>query len=163
MSKDIELALRKLKEEQQENIKRLDGIIGETRRRYNHEGDVKVSLKTLIGAIEILKDEQKRWVDNHIQLSQQMTAQVNEITKKINAEKIEMVLNTHVNMIKQKSYELSTVCDKKIDDIKSINNFLNGKFLRILMSLSVFIGGVGGTIYFIRLVNEMLKEIIAFY
>jgi hypothetical protein len=163
MSKDTELALRKLKREQKDNIKRLDGIIGETSRRYHNEDDVKVSLKTLIGAIEVLKDEQKILVDTQIKLSKQMAEQVDEAIKKINAERIEMVLNNHVNKVEQKSYELSRACDKKIDEIKSINMFLNGKFLRVLISLSIFIGGVGGAIYFIRLVNEISKEAFKLY
>ena len=63
MSKDTELALIKLKNQQQENIKRLDGVIGEASRCYHNNDDVKISLKTLMGAIEVLKNEQKRLID----------------------------------------------------------------------------------------------------
>ena len=163
MSKDTELALIKLKNQQQENIKRLDGVIGESSRRYHNNDDVKISLKTLMGAIEVLKDEQKRLIDTQINLSKYMAAQVDEVIEKLNAEKIERLLYSHVSKIEQKSYNLELACDEKIDEIKSINIFLKGKILRVLMSLSVFIGGVGGMLYFFKFVNEVMKEGIKFY
>lgn len=163
MSKDTELALIKLKNQQQENIKRLDGVIGEASRRYHNNDDVQISLKTLMGAIEVLKDEQKRLIDTQINLSKYMAAQVDEVIEKLNAEKIERLLYSHVSNIEQKSYKLSLACDKKIDEITSINIFLKGKILRVLMSLSVFIGGVGGMLYFFKFVNEVIKEGIKFY
>ncbi len=163
MSKDTELALIKLKNQQQENIKRLDGVIGEASRRYHNNDDVQISLKTLMGAIEVLKDEQKRLIDSQINLSKYMAAQVDEVIEKLNAEKIERLLYSHVSNIEQKSYKLSLACDKKIDEITSINIFLKGKILRVLMSLSVFIGGVGGMLYFFKFVNEVIKEGIKFY
>ncbi len=163
MPKDTELALIKLKNQQQENIKRLDGVIGEASRRYHNNDDVQISLKTLMGAIEVLKDEQKRLIDSQINLSKYMAAQVDEVIEKLNAEKIERLLYSHVSNIEQKSYKLSLACDKKIDEITSINIFLKGKILRVLMSLSVFIGGVGGMLYFFKFVNEVIKEGIKFY
>jgi hypothetical protein len=163
MSKDTELALIKLKNQQQENIKRLDGVIGEASRRYHNNDDVQISLKTLMGAIEVLKDEQKRLIDTQINLSKYMAAQVDEVIEKLNAEKIERLLYSHVSNIEQKSYKLSLACDKKIDEITSINIFLKGKILRVLMSLSVFIGGVGGMLYFFKFVNEVIKEGMKFY
>ena len=92
-----------------------------------------------------------------------MAAQVDEAIEKLNAEKIERLLYSHVSKIEQKSYNLELACDEKIDEIKSINIFLNGKILRVLMSLSVFIGGVGGMLYFFKFVNEVMKEGIKFY
>jgi hypothetical protein len=163
MSKDTELALIKLKNQQQENIKRLDGVIDEASRRYHNNDDVQISLKTLMGAIEVLKDEQKRLIDTQINLSKNIAEQVEEAIEKLNAEKIERLLYSHVSKIEQKSYNLELACDEKIDEIKSINIFLNRKILRVLMSLSVFIGGVGGMLYFFKFVNEVMKEGIKFY
>lgn len=119
MYKDTELELIKLKNQQQENINRLDGVIGEASRRYHNNDDVQISLKTLMGAIEVLKDEQKRLIDTQINLSKHMAAQVDEAIEKLNAEKIERLLYSHVSKIEQKSYNLGLAYDKKIDEIKS--------------------------------------------
>ena len=131
MSKDTELALIKLKNQQQENIKRLDGVIGEASRRYHNNDDVQISLKTLMGAIEVLKDEQKRLIDTQINLSKYMAAQVDEVIEKLNAEKIERLLYSHVSNIEQKSYKLSLACDKKIDEInKNLKKLSSDEFIK---------------------------------
>ncbi len=163
MSIKTEAALRALKNEQQDNIKRLNSVIEESSRRYHQADDLKVSLKVLIAAIEILKEEQKKAVDTQIKLSQNMKEYVKEVVEVINAKSVESTLDNAINNIKRKIYNLEKACDEKINTIKAINLFLNGKFLRVLITISVFIGGIGGIVYFFQLVNEMFKNIFKHY